>query len=112
MNAIYDLPFKKETRAISGWEVASIVSVQTGNPTNVCDSGLRYTSISNRSLRWFLGPINVTGNPLGQWIVPTGVDASGNPFFANTFQIPTNTLGNLGGNTMLRPGFADADLSW
>ena len=110
VNAIYDLPFKGN-RAISGWEVATIVSAQTGNPFDIVVPGSGITGVGNTVTPIVLGPINVTGNPLGQWIAPTGVDASGNPSFANTFQIPTNTLGNLGRNAIYGPGFADADLS-
>jgi hypothetical protein len=110
VNAIYDLPFKGN-RAISGWEVATIVSAQTGNPFDIVVPSSGITGVGNTVTPIVLGPINVTGNPLGQWIAPTGVDASGNPSFANMFQIPTNTLGNLGRNAIYGPGFADADLS-
>jgi hypothetical protein len=110
VNAIYDLPFKGN-RAISGWELATIVSAQTGNPFDIVVPSSGITGVGNTVTPIVLGPINVTGNPLGQWIAPTGVDANGNPSFANTFQIPTNTLGNLGRNAIYGPGFADADLS-
>jgi len=110
VNAIYNLPFKGN-RAISGWEIATIVSAQTGNPFNIVVPSSNITGVGNTVTPIVLGPINVSGNPLGQWIVPSGVDASGNPSFAGTFQIPTNTLGNLGRNSIYGPGFADADLS-
>ncbi|HKW75546.1 MAG TPA: TonB-dependent receptor, partial [Terriglobales bacterium] len=110
VNAIYDLPFKGN-RAISGWELATIVSAQTGNPFDIVVPGSGITGIGNTVTPIVLGSISVSGNPLGQWIVPTGTDASGNPSFANTFQIPTTTLGTLGRNAIYGPGFADADLS-
>ncbi|MGE5323835.1 MAG: hypothetical protein ACM3SW_13285, partial [Actinomycetota bacterium] len=110
VNAIYNLPFKGN-RAISGWEVATIVSAQTGNPFTIVVPSSSITGVGNTVTPIVLGPIKVSGNPLGQWIVPTGVDALGNPSFDNTFQIPTDTLGNLGRNSIYGPGFADADLS-
>ncbi|HET9183573.1 MAG TPA: carboxypeptidase regulatory-like domain-containing protein [Candidatus Angelobacter sp.] len=110
VNAIYNLPFTGN-RAVSGWEVATIVSAQSGNPFTIVIPSSGITGVRNTVTPIVLGAINVSGNPLGQWIVPTGVDASGNPSFANTFQIPTTTLGNLGRNSIYGPGFEDADLS-
>jgi Carboxypeptidase regulatory-like domain len=109
VNAIYDLPFKGN-RAISGWQVASIFSAQTGNPFTVVVPSSTITGVGNTVTPIVVGPITVSNNPLGQWIVPTGT-ALGNPSFANTFQIPTNTLGNLGRNSIYGPGFGDVDLS-
>lgn len=109
VNAIYDLPFKGN-RAINGWQVSTIVSAQTGNPFTIVVPGAGITGVGNTVTPIVVGPITVSNNPLGQWIVPTGT-ALGNPSFANTFQIPTNTLGNLGRNSIYGPGFSDVDLS-
>jgi|SwirhisoilCB2_FD_contig_101_948548_length_3288_multi_4_in_0_out_0_1 Carboxypeptidase regulatory-like domain len=109
VNAIYDLPFKGN-RLVSGWEVATIVSAQTGNPFTIVVPGAGITGVGNTVTPIVNGPITISNNPLGQWIVPTGT-ALGNPSFANTFTIPTNTLGNMARNSIYGPGFSDADLS-
>jgi hypothetical protein len=109
VNAIYDLPFNGN-RAVSGWELATIVSAQSGNPFTIVVPGAGITGVGNTVTPIVVGPLTVSGNPLGQWIVPTGT-ALGNPSFANTFQIPTNTLGNMGRNSVVGPGFGDVDLA-
>ena len=109
INGIYDLPFKGN-RAISGWEIATIFSAQTGNPFTIVVPSNTITGVGNTVTPVVIGPIAVSNNPLGQWIVPTGT-ALGNPSFANTFQIPTNTLGNMGRNSIIGPSFGDLDLA-
>ncbi|HEY3770782.1 MAG TPA: TonB-dependent receptor, partial [Candidatus Angelobacter sp.] len=100
-NAVYDLPFKGN-RFISGWELAPIISVQTGNPyTIVVNTSSAINGVSNTVTPNVSGPIHVSGNPLGQWI--------SNP---SVFSIPAaGTLGNLGRNSVYGPGFSDVDLS-
>jgi hypothetical protein len=108
MNAIYDLPFKGN-RLVSGWEIAPIISAQSGNPFTVVVPSAAITGVGNTVTPIVVGPITVSGNPLGQWIVPSGGS------FASTFQIPPSTapttLGNLRRNSIVGPGFTDIDLS-
>jgi hypothetical protein len=100
-NAVYDLPFKGN-RFVSGWELAPIISVQTGNPyTIVVNTSSQINGVANTVTPNVSGPIHVSGNPLGQWI--------SNP---SVFSIPAaGTLGNLGRNAVYGPGFSDVDLS-
>jgi hypothetical protein len=109
INAIYDLPFKGN-RFKTGWSVAPIVSVQSGNPFTIIVPSSGITGAGSTVTPIVVGPITVSGNPLGQWIVPTGT-VSGNPSFANTFQIPTTTFGNMGRNAIVGPGFSNTDLA-
>jgi hypothetical protein len=97
VNAIYDLPFKGN-RFNSGWEIAPIVSLQSGNPFTVTIPSNAITGVGNVYAN-VVGPITVTNNPLGRWILPSG--------FATT----TTTLGNSGRNSFTGPGFANADLA-
>ena len=98
VNAIYDLPFKGN-RFVSGWELAPIVSAQTGNPFNVVLATTTVTGTGNTIRPNVTGPVIITGNPT-QWI--------GNP---GVFVNPGNAFGNLGRNALYGPGFADVDLS-
>ena len=99
VNAIYDLPFKGN-RLVSGWELAPIVSAQTGNPFNVVLATTTVTGVGNTIRPNISGPVQISGNPLGQWIA--------NP---SVFSNPGNAFGNLGRNALYGPGFADVDLS-
>jgi hypothetical protein len=100
-NAIYDLPFKGN-RFVSGWELAPIVSWQTGNPyTIVVNTSSAINGVANTVTPNVSGPIHTSGNPLGQWISNPGV-----------FSIPApGTLGNLGRNAVYGPGFTNVDMT-
>lgn len=104
VNAIYDMPFKGN-RLVSGWSVAPIVSVQSGNPFNIVSSLNTITGAAGTVRAKVVGTPQVTGNPLGNWFVnpngPLGVFQNPDP----------GTLGNLGRNAFVGPGFADVDLA-
>jgi len=116
-NAIYDLPFKSN-RLVSGWEIAPVFSWQTGNPFNlVAFDSSSFNGVGNTITLNASAPIEVTGNPLGQWIanpqvlsVPcTLVTASAT---ATPTCVPgTLTFGNVGRNSVYGPGFTNMDLS-
>lgn len=101
-NAIYDLPFKGN-RLVSGWELAPVFTWQTGNPfTIVLNNSNTINGVANTVNPTVSGPVQVSGNPLGQWI--------SNP---NVFVLPqpANTLGNLRRNSVYGPGFTNLDFS-
>ncbi len=100
-NAVYDLPFKGN-RFVSGWEVAPIVSLQSGNPFTIVIPSATLTGVGNSVNPIVTGPITVTGNPFGQWVLP----GSG---FANP--ATQTTFGNLGRNSIVGPDFKDFDLA-
>jgi hypothetical protein len=119
-NAIYDLPFKGN-RVVSGWEIAPVVQWQTGNPFNLVAfnsssfNGLGSTITLNAS-----GPIQTSGNPLGQWISNPGVLSvpctlqTTNPTSTTTTPtcVPGSlTFGNMGRNSVYGPGFTNMDLA-
>jgi hypothetical protein len=100
VNAIYDMPFKGN-RLVSGWSVAPIVSVQSGNPFNIVSSLNTITGTAGTVRARLTGTPQVTGNPLGNWFVDP-----------NVFQNPLpGTLGVVGRNSFVGPGFADVDLA-
>src|SRR5215471_16889862 len=98
VSAIYDLPFKGN-RFVSGWELAPIVTLQSGNPFNVVVPSATITGVGNTVTPLVSGPITVTGNPFGQWVLATNLAA------------PTTTLGNLGRNAIVGPDFKNFDLA-
>lgn len=100
-NAVYDLPFKGN-RFVSGWELAPIYSWQSGNPFTVVVSSSTITGAASVT-PLVVGPITVTNNSLGQWILPGA-------FKLQPTTAPT-TFGNLGRNAFIGPGFGDFDLA-
>jgi hypothetical protein len=105
-NAIYDLPFKGN-RAVSGWEIAPIVTWQTGNPfILVTSNSSKINGVANSVNPVVSAPLQTTGNPLGQWIANPGA-----------FVIDPNpkggfiTLGNVRRNSVYGPGFTNVDFS-
>ncbi len=102
VNAIYDLPFKSN-RIVSGWSIAPIISLQSGNPFNITSSSNTITGVAG-TVRADLKPgstVQVTGNPLGNWFADPSV------FVAP----PAGQLGTFGRNSFVGPGFEDIDLS-
>src|SRR5215510_14755124 len=102
INAIYQLPFKGN-RAVSGWELATIVSAQSGNPFTIVVPSANITGVGNTVTPLVLGQITVTKNPLNQWVLPTNfaIQPTGTP----------TTFGNMGRNSVLGPNFRDVDLA-
>lgn len=116
-NAIYDLPFKGN-RLVSGWEIAPIFSWQTGNPFNlVAFNSSSFNGVSNTIRLNASGPIQTSGNPLGQWIsnpdvlsVPCALTTN-SPTKAPSCTPGTQSFGNVGRNSVYGPGFTNMDLS-
>jgi hypothetical protein len=98
-NAIYDLPMKGN-RLVSGWKLAPILTLQTGNPFTVVIASANINGAANTVRPNLIAPVHISGDP-AQWITNAGT----------AFAIPTNTFGNLGRNTFYGPGFSNVDLA-
>ena len=117
-NAIYDLPFKGN-RLVSGWEIAPVVTWQTGNPFNlVAFNSSSFNGVANTITLNASAPIQTSGNPLGQWIanpnvlsVPCTLGTVATTTTTPTCVAGTQTFGNVGRNSVYGPGFTNADLS-
>ncbi len=100
-NAIYDLPFKGN-RAVSGWSVAPILSLQSGNPFNVVLASSTINGVANSVRPNANGPVQLTSSALAaNWFV--------NPLSA--FTTVANSFGNIGRNSVLGPDFKNVDLA-
>jgi hypothetical protein len=116
-NAIYDLPFKGN-RLKTGWTLATIGTLQSGNPVNIVLTSNAITGVANTVTPTVIGNVAVTGNPLLPWIAPTGtaVGTDGLPhnlysgIFLTTTPMP-NQFGNMGRNSIIGPTFKNLDLS-
>jgi hypothetical protein len=116
-NAIYDLPFKGN-RVVSGWEIAPVVQWQTGNPFNlVAFNSSSFNGVGSTITLNASGPIQTSGNPLGQWISnPQVLSVPCTLTTPKTTTTPTCvpgtlTLGNVGRNSVYGPGFTNMDLA-
>ena len=117
ISGIYDLPFK-QNRAVSGWELTLINTLQSGNPlnfhiTNTSLTGLETlrpdvtgTVITGFSPATNGSPTNVT------FIQNAGLPGQSSNVFVvqGTNGVPLG-FGNLGRNTVIGPGFEDVDIA-
>ena len=106
VNGVYDLPFKGN-RLVTGWEVSTILQLQSGNPIN-----FRTTNASLTGIGGELRPSIVSS-------VQTGISpaANGSPTAVQFLQNPTALydqgarFGNLGRNAIYGPGFYNLDFA-
>lgn len=135
LSGLYDLPFKGN-RAISGWRVGSIITLQSGNPLNIIAGN---PSVGGLAASSFTGVGTLRPDLIGPLpsvsaaILPSGkvqwfpgfaqslcdpTKASACPLGAN-FALPVALVGgadvfhfgNLGRNALLGPDFKNVDFS-
>jgi hypothetical protein len=99
INAIYDLPFSGN-RIVSGWAIAPIVSLQSGNPFNITVASPAINGVAGTVRPNLTATPVVKGDPLTNWFVDPTV-----------FVAPTNAFGTVGRNAFVGPGFEDIDLA-
>jgi len=99
-NAIYNFPGNPNNRLLGGWEIAPIVSLQSGNPFSIVDSSSAINGVSNTITVNSSAPVQISGNPLAQWIANPGV-----------LSLPSNSFGNTGRNEFVGPSFMNMDLA-
>lgn len=102
VNGVWTLPFKGN-RFVSGWQLSAIVSATSGLPVNIADG---YDEAAGGS------PVAMAPRPnyISGCTVPVGkVDEWFNPG-CFSLQAP-GTLGDVGRNTVIGPGFFDMDVA-
>jgi len=104
-DGIYELPFR-HNQLVSGWEIAIIAQIQSGNPINFHTTNTAFTGAGT------LRP-SVTGPVITGYSPATNGSATAITYIQNpaVFQNQGNAFGNLGRNTIIGPGFSDVDLS-
>jgi hypothetical protein len=95
-SAIYTLPFTSHALT-RGWQIATIVQSQSGNPVNIVTSDSSLNGAPNTVRPDVTGPIRIVGS-VDQWFDPTVFAA-------------VNRFGNLGRNVIIGPAFHNTDLS-
>jgi hypothetical protein len=104
----YDVPnpVKRFPRLFGGWQLNSLMTFHAGQPFNVV-SGVNVSGIAAGQDR-----PNVIGNPF-QGVAAPATPWAARPFFnPSVFVNPApGTLGNLGRNALIGPGFGSVDFS-
>ena len=96
-SGLYELPFHGNL-LVDGWQLSSIVQMQTGNPVNLVVNNAAFTGTNNTVRPDVTGPIEILGTP-NRW------------FDTTPFVVPVNRFGNLGRNVVIGPGFNNVDFS-
>ena len=95
-NGIYDLPFRGNV-LLDGWQLATIVQLQSGSPVNIVTSNNTVNGISNTLRPDVTGPITIIGN-VERW-------------FDTSVFTAVPRFGNLGRNVVIGPGFNNTDFA-
>ncbi len=105
LNGIYELPIHGN-RFLDGWQLAPIVTLQSGNPISFKTSNNSFTGAATLrpSVR---GPVQTGFSPA------TNGNATFVTYIQNTsvFYDQGNAFGNLGRNVIIGPGFSNVDVA-
>jgi Carboxypeptidase regulatory-like domain/TonB dependent receptor len=96
LSATYELPFAGSAFT-RGWQLATIVQAQSGNPVNIVTSNSSLNGVPNTVRPEVVGPIRVIGS-VDQWFDPSAF-------------VAVNRFGNLGRNVVIGPAFHNTDVS-
>jgi len=96
ISASYELPFTGHALT-RGWQFATIVQGQSGNPVNIVTSNSTLNGVPNSVRPDLVGPIRMVGS-VDQWFDPSAFAA-------------VNRFGNLGRNVVIGPAFHNTDVS-
>jgi carboxypeptidase family protein len=95
-NGIYDLPFRGNC-LFDGWQLATIVQLQSGSPINIVTNNSTVNGIGNTLRPDVTGPIATIGT-VERW-------------FDTSVFTAVSRFGNLGRNVVTGPGFSNTDFA-
>jgi hypothetical protein len=96
LRATYSLPFTSHVLT-RGWQLATVVQSQSGNPVNIVTSTATVNGTPNTVRPDVTGPIRIIGS-VDRWFDPSVF-------------VAVNRFGNLARNVVVGPGFNNTDLS-
>jgi hypothetical protein len=96
LSATYFVPFTNHALT-RGWQLATVVQSQSGNPVNIVTSNSSLNGVPNTIRPDVTGPIRIIGS-VDQWFDPSVFVAA-------------NRFGNLGRNVVIGPAFNNVDVS-
>lgn len=110
---IYEMPFHGN-RLVEGWQLSSIVQLQSGNPVTIVTNLQTVTGVANTGRPDLIGQINVLGRP-EKWFDNTVCDPRVSCPAGTVFALPVTgsalRFGNLGRNVVIGPDFKNVDFS-
>jgi hypothetical protein len=129
ISGLYELPFKGN-RLVEGWQLGSILQLQSGNPVNILAGNplaIPGTAIGGANIAALTGVASLRPDVIGnietkgqvtQWFSNSVCDprAPGGCASGAVFALPVASgnvfhFGNLGRNVIIGPGFANTDFS-
>jgi Carboxypeptidase regulatory-like domain/TonB dependent receptor-like, beta-barrel len=96
VSATYAVPFAGHVLT-RGWQLATVVQAQSGNPVNIVTSNSSLNGVPNTVRPDVTGSVRIIGSA-DQWFDPSVFVAA-------------NHFGNLGRNVVIGPGFHNVDVS-
>jgi hypothetical protein len=96
VSALYELPFRGN-RLAEGWQIATIVQSQSGNPVNLVTSNSTVNGVANTLRPDVTGAIDIIGS-VERW-------------FDTSAFTPVARFGTLGRNLVIGPRFDNTDFS-
>ncbi|HZN12026.1 MAG TPA: TonB-dependent receptor [Blastocatellia bacterium] len=113
VNFLYELPFRGN-RLVEGWQLSSIVQLQTGNPVNIVTNLPALTGVTNTPRPDLIGDLRVLESP-NRWFENTVCDPRQSCPAGTVFALPVTgsalRFGTLGRNVLIGPGFSNVDFS-
>jgi hypothetical protein len=110
ISGLYELPFKGN-RLVEGWQVSTIVQLQSGNPVNIVTTNSTLTGVANTVRPDLIGPVVTSLTPAGNGNLQYFPAAACTTPVAGCSFLIANHFGSLGRNTIIGPGFEDIDFS-
>jgi hypothetical protein len=95
-SGIYALPFTGHVLT-RGWQIATIVQSQSGNPVNIVTSNSSLNGVPNTVRPDVTGPVRIVGS-VDRW-------------FDTSMFVAVDRFGNLGRNVVIGPAFHNTDVS-
>lgn len=96
LSGVYQTPAMRQAW-LRGWQLASVVQIQSGNPVNIVTSNSTLNGTPNTVRPDVNGPIRIIGD-VDQWFDPSVFTA-------------VDRFGTLGRNRVIGPGFRNVDLA-
>jgi Carboxypeptidase regulatory-like domain/TonB dependent receptor len=96
LSGTYELPFTRHPLT-RGWQFATFVQAQSGNPVNIVTNNSMLTGVPNTVRPDLIGPIRIIGS-VDRWFDPSAFAA-------------VNRIGSLRRNAVIGPAFVNVDLS-
>ncbi len=114
ISALYEMPFRGNL-LVEGWQLSTIVQLQSGNPINIVTNIAALTGVTNTGHPDLIGDLRVIGERT-QWFTNSVCNPTATCPAGTVFALPVGAgnafrFGSLGRNVVIGPGFQNIDFS-